>query len=174
MPIILNDEVVFEKVPYEEFEKSASGVFFSKDECEDAYEHITLPRRGTSGSAGYDFYSPYSFTIFARKPVTVFTGIRCKMPESCFLMIVPRSGLGFNYGMHLENTVGIIDSDYYKAMNYGHIAVKVSLFDNEKWLEISRGDRFCQGILLPYIITADDKNNPIVKNRVGGFGSTGG
>ena len=32
----------------------------------------------------------------------------------------PRSGLGFKFRLQLNNTVGIIDSDYYNSDNEGH------------------------------------------------------
>ena len=35
------------------------------------------------------------------------------MNERWVLMIYPRSGLGFKYRLQLNNTVGVIDSDYF-------------------------------------------------------------
>ena len=42
------------------------------------------------------------------------------------LSIFPRSGLGFKHRLQLDNTVGIIDSDYYGSSNEGHIFIKIT------------------------------------------------
>lgn len=85
----------------------------------------------------------------------------------------PRSGLGFKYRIQLDNTVGVIDSDYYDSSNEGHIMVKISCDSHSKneRVEIKKGQGIVQGILLPYGITEDDECDSI---RDGGFGSTDG
>ena len=86
------------------------------------------------------------------------------------LKCYPRSGLGFKYRMQLDNTVGIIDSDYYNADNEGHIMAKITNDTKEdKIMEIENGKGFMQGIFVEYGITEDDDANGI---RTGGFGHT--
>jgi dUTP pyrophosphatase len=86
------------------------------------------------------------------------------------LMCFPRSGLGFKFRLQLNNTVGIIDSDYYYSDNEGHIFLKITNDTNEfKTVEVKAGDGFAQGIFVPFGITEDDDANGI---RNGGFGST--
>lgn len=135
------------------------------------YDSIKLPKRATVGSAGYDFFLPMPMLdIPANSSVTIPTGIRCKIDDGWVLKIYPRSGHGFKYGVHLANSVGIIDADYYSADNEGHIHVKLvndSLL--KKYIELSQGDAFCQGVFVPYGITVDDEANA---KRTGGFGST--
>ncbi len=134
------------------------------------YGDIALPRRATSGSAGYDFFVPDGFTLAPGETVKIPTGIRVKMEEGWVLKIYPRSGLGFKYRVQLNNTVGIIDSDYYYAENDGHIFIKLTNDSNEgKTLTLSKGDGFAQGIFVEYGITLDDDATEI---RTGGFGST--
>ena len=48
------------------------------------------------------------------------------------LKIYPRSGLGFKYRLQLNNTVGIIDSDYFYSDNEGHIFIKITNDSNEE------------------------------------------
>lgn len=139
-----------------------------KAEAYDEWQKIQLPERATSGSAGYDFYLPHNTAFSAGDAIVVPTGIRVSIEPGWFLMILPRSGLGFKYGMKLENTAGVIDSDYYFANNEGHIMAKI---DTKKNFYLDGGDRFAQGIFLPYGITIDDR--PIKTTRHGGFGSTG-
>ena len=81
-------------------------------------------------------------------------------------------GLGFKYRLQLNNTVGIIDSDYYYSDNEGHIFSKLTNDSREgKTVEISAGDGFMQGIFVEYGITLDDCVDNV---RNGGFGSTTG
>ncbi len=134
------------------------------------YSNLKLPGRATSGSAGYDFYSPLDFKLNPGETIKIPTGIRCRMDEGWVLKIYPRSGLGFKYRIQLNNTVGIIDSDYYNSENEGHIFIKITNDSNEgKVLELKTGDGFAQGIFLEYGITVDDD---AVGVRNGGFGST--
>lgn len=155
----------FEKVSFEEFRKN----FGQTSAAQWAYENVKIPRRGTSGSAGYDFYLPVPVCITPGTPTVIPTGIRVRIDPGWFLMCVPRSGLGFKHGLRLRNTLGIIDSDYYFADNEGHIMASIT---SEVPVSLKEGDRFMQGIFLPYGITEDD--DPIKQERHGGFGSTGG
>lgn len=135
------------------------------------YNNIKLPIRATSGSAGYDFYSPLKFTLHPDQTIKVPTGIRCKIDEGWVLKCYPRSSLGFKYKLQLNNTVGIIDSDYYCSVNEGHIFLKITNTTNEgKLLKVNMGDGIAQGVFVEYGITYDDDVNRI---RKGGFGSTG-
>ena len=69
------------------------------------------------------------------------TGIRVFMQENYVLKLYPRSGLGFKYRLQLNNTVGIIDSDYYSSDNEGHIFDKITNDSNEdKVLKIKKGE----------------------------------
>jgi dUTP pyrophosphatase len=170
----------FEKVSYEQFERDWIDTFglkyndWDEDVIEktihDIYDSIKLPKRATSGSAGYDFFCPNGLRIEANGVAKIPTGIRCKMARGCVLQCYPRSGHGFKYGVHLANTVGIIDEDYYGSDNEGHIFIKlVNDSALAKPIELKAGDAFCQGILIPYGITVDDD---VAEVRRGGLGST--
>jgi len=138
--------------------------------AEQVYEDIKLPKRATKGSAGYDFYSPLAFTLNPGETIKIPTGIRASMREDYVLAVFPRSGLGFKFRLQLNNTVGIIDSDYYYSDNEGHIFIKITNDSNEgKVLELASGNGFAQGIFFPFGITEDDE---VTEIRNGGFGST--
>ena len=139
---------------------------------ETAPETIILPRRATAGSAGYDFFSPKSFALQPGQTILLPTGVRARMDEGWVLMLYPRSGLGFKYRLQLNNTVGVIDSDYFGAKNEGHIMLKLTNDSNEgKILAVNAGDAVAQGVFMPFGITVDDDASAI---REGGFGSTSG
>ena len=132
-------------------------------------QEIPLPKRATAGSAGYDFTAPAEVTVPAGGSALIPTGIRAEMKPGWVLMLFPRSSLGFRTGIRLSNTAGIIDSDYAFAKNEGHIMVKLRN-PSDIPVVIGRGERFCQGIFLPYG-TAEDSGE--FAERSGGFGSTG-
>jgi dUTP pyrophosphatase len=136
---------------------------------ENDYEKIILPKRGTSKAAGYDFITPFPLKLLPGESTVVNTGIRAKIKDGWVLALFPRSGLGFKYKTRLANTCGIIDADYYEALNEGHIKVKLCNEGNAT-LELEAGKAFCQGIFLPFGITEDDEADGV---RTGGFGSTG-
>lgn len=81
--------------------------------------------------------------------------------------------------MQLDNTVGVIDSDYSNSDNEGHIWIKMTntsntdtfcgVFSNGELLELESGDAVAQGIILKYETTDDDDTKGV---RNGGFGST--
>lgn len=183
----------FYKVSYEQFLKDCTThlrklpfyKLYTDNEFErrikEAYDHIILPRRSTSGSAGYDFYLPFdNIPLYNNEPVVIPTGIKMELINGYFLGLFPRSSYGYKYGMRLENTVGIIDADYYNNPdNEGHISAKISIHPYEpndsaiKTPELSlvRGDKYMQGIIIAHGLIVDD--SPIAYKRDGGVGSTG-
>lgn len=133
------------------------------------YDDLKLPRRATKGSAGYDFFAPFDFSLEPGETVKIPTGIKAKISEGFVLKEYPRSSLGFNYRVRLDNTVGIIDSDYYNnEKNEGHIFIKITNEGN-KTLEVKKGDAFCQGIFSEYFLAEEEE---VTEDRTGGIGST--
>lgn len=175
----------FSKVSYEQFKADLEACvdldqifmyYDSKDKEEmirTIYDNIKLPKRATKHSAGYDFYMPYDLVLDklqGLETALIPTGIRCQMEDDVVLMLYPRSGLGFKYKLQLDNTVGVIDSDYFNAKNQGHIMAKITLDSRDKnELTLYPGDAFMQGIFTEYFITIDDDADAV---RTGGFGST--
>lgn len=165
----MNVVAKFSKVSFEQFKKDYINIFGDtpSDIIWEIYDRIKNPKRATSGSAGYDFYSPVEVEVQRREHILIPTGIRCEINPEWVLNCYPRSGLGFKYGMRLDNTVGIIDSDYYNSDNEDHIMAK---FSAEQNVVISVGDRFMQGVFTMYGITEDDSTTQV---RNGGLGSSG-
>ena len=155
----------FEKVSKEQFSKDLKEILNREDVF---YDDIVLPVRATSGSAGYDFTCPMDITIRPGEMVKVPSGIRCYIEEGYVLNIYPRSSLGFKYQMTLANTTGIIDADYYNALNEGHIIVALVNRGN-KDIFIGKGERFVQGIFLKFYTAEEDE---VTARRTGGFGSS--
>ena len=185
----MNAVAKFEKVSFEQFKKDWLKTFYNVNEdsigvdeiekrIKNIYDNIKLPKRSTTGSAGYDFFAPITFEMYHGDVIKIPTGIKCSIKEDWVLMLFPRSGQGFKYGVHMSNTIPVIDSDYYYADNEGHIFVKLvndsvlTVNDYKKannHFIVTTGQAFCQGVFLPYGITEDDNATGV---RVGGLGST--
>ena len=145
----------FEKVSYNQFKNDFMDSFpqYNEKEVEEIYHSIQLPKRATKGSAGYDFYSPIDFELNPGQTIKIPTGIRVR-----------------KYRLQLNNTVGIIDSDYYNSDNEGHMFVKLTNDSNEdKTLSLKAGQGMVQGIFFEFGIVEDDD---VTEERNGGFGST--
>lgn len=109
----------FEKVSFDEYIRAQNGKYTGRH-MKIEYDSLKLPKRSTIGSAGYDFYAPFDFILDS--PVNAFgyvepgqsilipTGIRCKIKEGWFLMLAPRSSLGFKYRLQMDDTIGVIDA----------------------------------------------------------------
>ena len=130
---------------------------------------IKLPIRGTKTSSGYDFSTPVDFTVQPGQTSTVImTDVCVELQPDEFLLLVPRSSLGFKRNLMLVNTVGIIDSDYFdNVSNGGNIGMKFYNFGNVA-TTIYAGERVIQGIILKY----ETFSEIIAATRDGGFGST--
>ena len=157
----------FEKVSFEQYAKLSIG---DDVDIRNEYDNIKLPKRATIGSAGYDFFAPFGFKLEVGETIKIPTGIRVLLDDDKFLAIYPRSGLGFKYRIQLDNTVGIIDSDYSQSDNEGHIFIKLTNDGKaNKSININSGDAIAQGIIQQYFIT---ENDDTTGRRNGGFGST--
>ena len=126
-----------------------------------------IPKRQTLGSCGYDFYAPEDVVLTPGEWTTIDTGVRFDGSEDVttnwFMMVVPRSGLGSKYGFRFRNTVGIIDQDYRDTIK-ATVTVDVPL-------TLKKGERFMQGIILPYGVFGNEEEPTAI--RTGGHGSTG-
>ena len=160
----------FEKVSFDQFKIDCIDKLGNVQDMNGVYNDIIFPKRATVGSAGYDFFAPVDITLAPNETITVPTGIRVKINEGYVLLIFPRSGLGFKYRLQLDNTIGVIDADYYGAKNEGHIMIKITNDTKEnRTLTIPKGTGFAQGIFMSFGITIDDNTSNI---REGGMGST--
>ena len=160
----------FHKVSYEQFEKDWMDEFphYPIKKVREIYDAIKLPKRATSGSAGYDFFMPMDHTFATDTITKIPTGIRVEIDEGWVLKCYPRSSLGTKYMLVPRNLTPIIDSDYFYSDNEGHIMIKL-VNRGDKPFSVKEGEGFAQGIFLPYGITVDDDCDGV---RNGGFGST--
>lgn len=157
----LNNMIKFEKINKMQF----------KNDCKHGeYSNIKLPRRSTTGSAGYDFISPIDVKMLPKRSYLIPTGIKCFMDNDMVLKVYIRSSMAIKHGIRLVNSVAIIDSDFaLNTNNDGHIHIAVENIGHEVY-EIKIGDKIAQGIICKYYTTDDDD---VDAERTGGIGSTG-
>lgn len=172
----LNSAPAFELVSFNQFKNDWVNALkdYADDDADDdilsIYNDIKEPRRATSASAGYDFFSPISFYLKPNESIMIPTGIRVHMPSDMVFMIYPRSGLSTKFRLIPKNLTAVIDSDYYNADNEGHIHMCM-VNDGDKVVTVERGQAFCQGVFTKYYTVMNDAANG---TRFGGFGSTDG
>jgi len=121
------------------------------------------PKRKTKGSAGYDFIAPKDIIVPAGWKVEFDTGVSAEVEEGYVLLLFIRSSLG-SKGITLTNNVAVIDSDYRQNIR-GFLENK-----NSDPYTIHKGERYMQGVILPFFTAEDDE---VTEERTGGVGSTG-
>lgn len=136
------------------------------------YTHtLSLPKRSTKKSAGYDFSICEDITINPKEIVQAKTGIKAYMEDDEVLKLYPRSSLPIKFGCTIPNNVGIIDADYYNNKdNDGAIFIQLYNFTDVS-VTLNKGTRVAQGIFCKYFKTDNDIET--AHTRRGGFGSTG-
>lgn len=161
----------FEKVSYDIWKEAWNNTDVPEEQILSWYNELKLPKQGTRHSAGMDFFAPYSMKILPNNSIIIPTGIRWVTDihnKDKVLMIMPRSGMGFKYGVRLSNTTAVIDADYCEAENMGHILIKL-YNPSDETISVMRGNAFAQGIVTQYYICQDAESDD---NRTGGIGST--
>lgn len=134
---------------------------------------FNLPVRKTKKSAGYDFECIETITIppykLGDKPALVPTGVKCKMQDDEYLMLVNRSSNPKKKNLIIPNSIGVIDADYYNNPdNEGEMMFAFYNLGTEP-VTIEKGYAIGQGIFQKYYVTDDDTAEG---ERLGGFGST--
>lgn len=135
---------------------------------------VKTPTRGTTGSAGLDFYIPNDFKETAIAPnesVLIPSGIKVNFKKEYVLVAFNKSGIAAKKSLLVGSCV--IDSDY-----EGEIHINLHNVGCETQ-EIKPGDKIIQFLLLPinYPILEEKNINYLydIKSERGdkGFGSTG-
>jgi dUTP pyrophosphatase len=131
---------------------------------------VSLPSYGTSEAAGFDLASAHDLVVTPRRIALVRTGLVIEVPTGYFLAIFARSSTPLKRGLVVSNGVGVIDPDY--SGPHDEVMIQVmNITDSD--VNISRGDRLAQGIVLPAPRVAWEEVTEIREVTRGGFGSTG-
>jgi dUTP pyrophosphatase len=131
---------------------------------------VSLPSYGTSEAAGFDLASAHDVVVQPRQIVLVRTGLVIQVPTGYFLAIFARSSTPLKRGLMVANGVGVLDPDYSGPNDEVMIQV---MNVTESDVQIRRGDRLAQGIVLPAPRVAWEEVDEIRETTRGGFGATG-
>lgn len=133
------------------------------------HKNAQLPKFGTDGAAGMDFYLHRPETFIPNETRLVPLGIAVEVPKGHMLIVAPRSSTGIKTPLRMTNSIGVIDSDY-----RGEINAVFENTSNEAYIA-HEGDRLVQGILVevPKVLIQEVEELTETKRGVGGFGSTG-
>ena len=131
---------------------------------------MSFPSYGTSEAAGFDLASAHDVVVQPRQIVLVRTGLVIQVPTGYFLAIFARSSTPLKRGLMVANGVGVLDPDYSGPNDEVMIQV---MNVTESDVQIRRGDRLAQGILLPAPRVAWEEVDEIRETTRGGFGATG-
>jgi dUTP pyrophosphatase len=102
--------------------------------------------------------------------VLVRTGLVIEVPSGHFLAIFARSSTPLKRGLMVANGVGVVDPDYSGPED--EVMIQVRNFTT-KPVQITRGDRLAQGIILPAPRVTWNEVSEIKEVTRGGFGATG-
>lgn len=132
------------------------------------HNDFIMPTKGSSQAGAFDIYMP-SFGYAGANPNLVGLGFAAEVPDGHIALLLPRSSAGSRYGLELNNTCGVIDSDYrgeWKAM------LKTKDGSYHCW---AKGERLLQFLIVPVAnvtLVLTDMLTATVRGS-GGFGSTG-
>lgn len=129
-----------------------------------------LPRRAREGDAGLDLVANVEAVVKPRERAMIPTGLAVAIPPGHAGLVLPRSGLAARRGLTLANAPGLIDAGY-----RGEVTVAVVNLDARKAVEIRRGDRIAQLLVVPFAEVdpvAVEELPPSVRGNAG-FGSSG-
>lgn len=127
-----------------------------------------IPVRHHEHDAGFDFFTLSDVTIPAAQRALVSTGLRCKIDnENYFMMIKDKSSMALK-GIH--TFAGVVDNNYRGE-------IKIVLYNsNSHDVQLKAGQKIAQGIVLPVEYAEIEEGEVDVEETSrgeGGFGSTG-
>jgi len=131
---------------------------------------LPLPSYALAGDAGMDLRSAVDVVLAPGERCRIPTGIAVAIPDGHAGFVQPRSGLAARAGLGFVNSPGLIDSGY-----RGEIQVVAINLDRQDPIDIRRGDKIAQLVILPVpqVALAEVEELPASDRGAGGFGSTG-
>lgn len=131
-------------------------------------KNVELPKQGTQGAAGIDFYLPQPVRFWPKRSKKVPLGVAVEIPEGYVMLLIPRSST-WKTPLRMPNSVGVIDSDY-----RGEVCAllrNTSIFTTKADI----GERLVQGVIVPVPSVQIKEVDELSETSRGvvGFGSTG-
>ena len=132
------------------------------------HNNFIMPTKGSEQAGAYDLYMPLAGWAGTNSSL-VGLGFAAAVPAGHVALLLPRSSTGAKHGLELNNTCGVIDSDYrgeWKA------ALRTKSGSILTW---EAGERLLQFLLVPVANVLLEKVDllPPTERGSGGFGSSG-
>jgi len=127
-----------------------------------------MPTKGTAFAGAFDIYMPEDGMVDHRAQL-IGLGFAAAVPENHVALLLPRSSSGAKFGLELNNTVGVIDSDY-----RGEWMAKLRTKSGESFSWLA-GERVIQFVVVPVANVALEQVDSLdaTARGDGGFGSSG-
>lgn len=127
-----------------------------------------MPTKATDKAGAFDVFMPVRGTATGESQM-VGLGFAAAVPPGHIGLLLPRSSSGAKHGLELNNTCGVIDSDYrgeWKA------AIRTKSGKSFDW---EAGERILQFMIVPIADVSLELVDSLdeTSRGVGGFGSTG-
>lgn len=133
------------------------------------HPNAKMPTRGTSSSAGLDFYTPEKVAILPGDSKVVDLGLKIEFPDGFVLEWRNKSGISIKRRGRLGGG-GVIDADY-----QGSLMVELENVGDEL-LAFPAGNKIIQGLVYPVWTGEPRQVDQLMfdsERGEGGFGSTG-
>lgn len=127
-----------------------------------------MPTKASDKAGAFDVYMPEAGTVSGASQM-IGLGFAAAVPDGYVGLLLPRSSAGAKHGLELNNTCGVIDSDYrgeWKAAMRTKSGIPFS------W---EKGDRVLQFMIVPVAAVTLKLVDSLdeTERGTGGFGSTG-
>ena len=133
------------------------------------HPNFLMPTKGTQFAGAFDIYMPEGGFVDYDSTTKVHLGFAAEVPEGYVALIFPRSGEGSKRGLELNNTCGVIDSDY-RGEWIATLRTK-----NGELYTWDKGQRCLQFLIVPIANVQLELASELsdTERGAGGFGSTG-
>lgn len=129
-------------------------------------DYACQPTRSHTTDAGYDLCSQDNETLYVNDSMEFDTGVHMQIPYGYAGIIIGRSGLNVNHGIHVH---GLVDSNY-----LGSIKVRLYNHGDEPY-KVKAGDRIAQIMFVQLPVTELELWDKASRGERGskGYGSSG-
>ena len=131
---------------------------------------LPLPDYHTEGAVAFDLYTRQAATIAPGETIMLPSNLIVEVPAGHVLIVASRSSLGKKKGLQLVNGIGIVDQDFHGPKDEMNLFLKN--FTSQE-VSVERGERLCQGFIVPIAKAEWDEVESIKEGSRGGWGSTG-
>lgn len=76
------------------------------------HKNFIMPVKSTQAAGAFDIFMPSEGQCAGAAPELYGLGFAAAVPPGYAAIILPRSGVGAKFGVELNNSLGLIDSDY--------------------------------------------------------------